>query len=38
VSDVANSSAGKVILREVTRGILGVLGLGGRSSSKRKFF
>jgi DNA helicase HerA-like ATPase len=39
VSDVANSSAGKVILREVTRGILGVLGLGGRTrTTNRKLF
>ncbi len=30
VGDFAKSSTGKVILREVTRGILGVLGLGGR--------
>ncbi|MCX6200110.1 MAG: DUF853 family protein, partial [Bacteroidetes bacterium] len=30
IGDFAKSSAGKVILREVTRGLLGVLGLGGR--------
>ncbi len=30
VTDFAKSSAGKVILREVTRGLLGVLGLGGK--------
>jgi len=30
VGDFAKSSAGKVIIREVTRGLLGVLGLGGR--------
>lgn len=31
IGDFAKSSAGKVIIREVTRGILGVLGLTGRS-------
>ncbi|MFN8288542.1 MAG: helicase HerA-like domain-containing protein [Chitinophagales bacterium] len=30
VGDFAKSSAGKMILKEVTRGILGVLGLGGK--------
>lgn len=30
IGDFAKSSAGKVIIREVTRGLLGVLGLGGR--------
>jgi DNA helicase HerA-like ATPase len=30
VGDFAKSSTGKVIIREVTRGLLGVLGLGGR--------
>jgi len=30
VGDFAKSSAGKLIIREVTRGLLGVLGLGGR--------
>ncbi len=30
VGDFAKSSAGKIIIREVTRGLLGVLGLGGR--------
>jgi len=30
VSSFAKSSTGKVIIREVTRGLLGVLGLGGR--------
>lgn len=35
VGDFAKSSAGKTIIREVTRGILGVLGLGG-STTRRK--
>lgn len=30
IGDFAKSSAGKTIIREVTRGLLGVLGLGGR--------
>ncbi len=30
LGDFAKSSAGKTIIREVTRGLLGVLGLGGR--------
>ncbi|MFN8310165.1 MAG: helicase HerA-like domain-containing protein [Chitinophagales bacterium] len=36
ISDVAGSTAGKIVMREVTRGILGVLGLGGRSTTRRK--
>lgn len=35
VGDFAKSSTGKIIIREVTRGLLGVLGLGG-SSRRRK--
>ena len=36
---VANNSLTKIILREITRGILGVLGLSGtRSRSKKGFF
>ena len=31
---VVNSSAGRTVVRELTRGILGVLGLGGRSRRK----
>jgi len=31
ISDVANSTAGRVIIREVTRSLLGVLGIGGTS-------
>jgi uncharacterized protein len=31
VGDAAKSTAGKIIIREVTRGLLGVLGLGGRT-------
>lgn len=40
VSDVANSSAGKVIIREVTRGILGVLGIKSstRRTTRKSFF
>jgi DNA helicase HerA-like ATPase len=33
VEKVVNSSIGKTVVRELTRGILGVLGLGGRSRS-----
>jgi uncharacterized protein len=33
----ANSTAGRTVLREVTRGILGVFGLGGRSKKKSWF-
>ena len=36
VGNVINSPIGKVVLREVTRGLLGVLGLGGRSSTKKR--
>jgi len=35
ISDVANSSAGKVILREVTRGLLGVFGFGSTTRRRR---
>lgn len=35
LEQIANSSAGRTIIREVTRGILGVLGLGGRRRSSR---
>jgi DNA helicase HerA-like ATPase len=34
VGDMVNSGVGKIIMREVTRGLLGVLGLGG--STRRK--
>ena len=33
LEQVANSSVGRTVVRELTRGILGVLGLGGRSRS-----
>lgn len=33
---IATSSTGRTIVRELTRGILGVLGLGGRTRSRRK--
>lgn len=36
LSKAANSSAGKTILKEVTRGLLGVLGLGGSTRTRRK--
>lgn len=36
VGDIANSSAGKTILKEVTRGILGVMGLGGSTRRRKK--
>jgi hypothetical protein len=35
VEKIANSSVGRTIVRELTRGILGVLGLGGRRRSSR---
>ncbi|MFN8275904.1 MAG: helicase HerA-like domain-containing protein [Chitinophagales bacterium] len=37
ISDMANSTAGKIVMREVTRGLLGVLGLGGRNTTRRKY-
>ena len=37
ISDVANSSAGKIIIREVTRGLLGVLGFGGTTRRTRRY-
>ncbi|MCU0327761.1 MAG: DUF853 domain-containing protein [Chitinophagales bacterium] len=37
IGDVVNSPVGKIITREVTRGLLGVLGIGGsRRTTKRK--
>jgi hypothetical protein len=36
VEEIANSTTGRMVIREVTRGILGVLGLGGRRSSTRR--
>jgi DNA helicase HerA-like ATPase len=36
ISDVANSSAGKIIIREVTRGLLGVLGFGGTTKRRTR--
>jgi len=36
VGDAMNSGVGKVIVRELTRGLLGVLGLGGSTRTKRK--
>jgi DNA helicase HerA-like ATPase len=38
LEEIANSTTGRMVIREVTRGILGVLGLGGRrkSSTKRR--
>jgi uncharacterized protein len=33
IEQIANSSVGRSVIKEVTRGILGVLGLGGRSRS-----
>lgn len=35
VGDFAKSSTGKIIIREVTRGLLGVLGLGGSTRRRR---
>ena len=36
VGNAINSPIGKVVLREVTRGLLGVLGLGGSSTRKKR--
>lgn len=36
VGNVINSPIGKVVMREVTRGLLGVLGLGGSSTRKKR--
>ncbi len=38
VEQVVNSSVGKIILREVTRGLLGVLGLKSRTRKKSSWF
>ena len=32
---IVNSSVGRTVVREVTRGLLGVLGLGGRSKKRK---
>ncbi len=36
LEEIANSSVGRTVARELTRGILGVFGLGGRSRSRSK--
>jgi len=36
LGDAINSPVGKMITKEVTRGLLGVLGLGGTSTRRRK--
>lgn len=36
IETVVNSSVGRTVVRELTRGILGVLGLGGRSSGSSR--
>lgn len=36
LQDLANSSVGRSVVKELTRGLLGVLGLGGRSRSRSK--
>lgn len=40
IEEVANSSVGRTVVREITRGLLGVLGLGGtrRRSKKSSWF
>ncbi|MBP7478493.1 MAG: DUF853 family protein [Chitinophagales bacterium] len=38
VGNMVNSSVGKVVMREVTRGLLGVLGLGGTTRRKKSLF
>lgn len=35
IGDALNSGTGKIVVKEVTRGLLGVLGLGSRSRKKR---
>lgn len=36
LEEIANSSVGRTVARELTRGILGVFGLGGRSRSRSR--
>jgi uncharacterized protein len=36
VGDAINSPVGKIVVKEVTRGLLGMLGLGGLARSRRK--
>ncbi len=36
VGDAINSPVGKIVVREVTRGLLGILGLGAAASRRRK--
>ncbi|MEM0998059.1 MAG: helicase HerA-like domain-containing protein [Bacteroidota bacterium] len=36
LEEIANSTTGRMVIREVTRGILGVLGLGGKRRSTRR--
>jgi hypothetical protein len=38
LGDAANSGVGKIVVKEVTRGLLGVLGLGGRSRRRKSWF
>jgi len=38
IGKVANSGVGKIVVKEVTRGILGVMGLGGRKRKKSGWF
>jgi len=38
VGNAVNSSVGRVVMREVTRGLLGVLGLGGTSRRNKSLF
>jgi hypothetical protein len=36
IGDAVNSGAGKIIIREVTRGLLGVLGFGGSTRTRKR--
>lgn len=38
LGDAANSGVGKIVVKEVTRGLLGVLGLGGRTRRRKSWF
>jgi len=38
IGSIANSGVGKIVVKEVTRGLLGVMGLGGRRKRKSGWF
>ena len=38
LNNTTTRQIGRTVAREITRGLLGVLGIGGRTSRKRKSF